>query len=60
MKHEWPYAISDASAIPGTIKQPNADEVWIAMNDGGQKALDLVDQTLTMVSDFLNSLFDGE
>jgi tRNA pseudouridine13 synthase len=25
VKHEWPYAISDASAIPGTIKQHYAD-----------------------------------
>jgi hypothetical protein len=37
---------------------PNADELLVAYADGGQKALDLANQALTMVSDFLDSLGD--
>jgi len=42
---------------------PNADEWYISRNDLGQKAIDgamqLVEDVLGGVSDFLDSLFDG-
>ena len=42
---------------------PNADEWFAAQNDLGQKAIDgamqLVEDVLGGVSDFLDSLFDG-
>lgn len=47
----------------GTEATPNADEWLIARNDLGQKAVDgamqLVEDVLSGVSDFLDNLFDG-